>query len=113
MTNNNIVDTSVLQCFVHPYCVVPSNVPFVIQRNVHVCEPSDSRYVSLQNYTTAVGRSFLWRTRTPNVFVRCHSISKSSSAEPNRGFPDPWGFETRFWGVRNANFECEFVHSWM
>jgi len=51
--------------------------------------------------------------RTPNVFVRCHSISKSSSEVPNRGFPDPWGSETRFWGVRNANFECEFVHSWM
>ena len=58
----------------HSYCVIPSNIPFVIQRDVLVCEQSDRRHDSLQTYITAVGRCFLWRSRTPNAFVRRHSI---------------------------------------
>jgi len=68
------VDTLVLQCFVHSYCVIPSNIPFVIQRDVLVYEQSDRRHDSLQTYITAVGRCFLWRIRTPNALVRRHSI---------------------------------------
>ena len=59
----------------HSYCVVPSNIPFVIQRDVLVCEQSDRRHDSLQTYITAVGRCFLWRIRTPNALVRRHSNS--------------------------------------
>jgi len=59
---------------VHSYCVIPSNIPFVIQRDVLVCEQSDRRHDSLQTYITAVSRCFLWRIRTPNAFVRRHSI---------------------------------------
>ena len=57
----------------HSYCVIPSNIPFVIQRDVLVCEQSDRRHVSLQTYITADGRCFLWRIRTPNALVRRHS----------------------------------------
>ena len=71
-----IVDTLVLQCFVHSYCVIPSNIPFVIQRDVLVCEQCDRRHDSLQTYITAVGRCFLWRIRTPNALVRRHSNSE-------------------------------------
>jgi len=74
----SIVDTLVLSCFVHSYCVIPSNIPFVIQRDVLVCEQSDLRHDSLQTYITAVGRCFLWRIRTPNAFVRRNSNSNST-----------------------------------
>ena len=49
------------------YRAIPSNIPFVIQLYVLVCEQSDRRRDSLQTYVTAVGRCFLWRIRTPNV----------------------------------------------
>jgi len=29
-----IVDTLMFQCFVHSYCGIPSDIPFVIQRDV-------------------------------------------------------------------------------
>jgi len=64
---------------VHPYCVIPSNIPFVIQRDVLVCEQFNRRHDSLQTYMTAVGRCFLWRIRTPNAFVCRHSNSDSTS----------------------------------
>ena len=63
----------------HSYCVIPSNIPFLIQHDVLVCEQSDRRHDSLQTYLTAVGRCFLWRIRTLNAFVRRHSDSKSTS----------------------------------
>jgi len=50
------------------------NIPFVIQRDVLVCEQSDRRHVSLQTYIAAVGPCFLWRMQTLNAFVRLHSI---------------------------------------
>jgi len=34
----------------------------------------------------------------------------SRPAVPNREFPDPWGSETRFLGVRNAIFESESLY---
>ena len=74
-----IVDTLVLYFFVHSSCVIPSNIPFVIQRDVLVCEQSDRRRDSLQTYITAVGRCFLWRIRTPKAFVRRNSNSDSTS----------------------------------
>jgi len=43
-----IVDTLVLYCFVHSYCVIPNNIPLVIQRDVLVCEQSDRQHDSLQ-----------------------------------------------------------------
>jgi len=58
---------------VHSYCVIPSNIPFVIQRGVLVCEQSDRRHDSLQTYISTVDRCFLWRIRTPNALVRRHS----------------------------------------
>jgi len=64
---------------VHSYCVIPSNIPFVIQRDVLVYEQSDRRHDSLQTYITAVGRCFLWRIRTPNAFVGRRSNSDSTS----------------------------------
>jgi len=64
--------------FVHSFCVIPSNIPFVIQRNVLVCKQSNSRHVGLQTYIAAVGRCFLWRKRTPNTFARRHSTSESN-----------------------------------
>ena len=70
-----IVDILVLQCFVHSYCVIPSNIPFVIQHDVLVCKQSDRRHDSLQTYITAVGHCFLWRIRTPNALV-CQFILK-------------------------------------
>jgi len=66
-------------CSVHSYCAIPSNIPFVIQRDLLVCEQFDRRHDSLQTYITALGRCFLWRIRTPNVFVRRHSNSDSTS----------------------------------
>ena len=45
-----IVDTLVLQCFVHSYCVIPSNVPFMNQHDALVCEQSDHWHDSLQTY---------------------------------------------------------------
>jgi len=59
---------------VHSYCVIASNIPFVIQRDLLVCEQSDRRHDSLQTYLIAVGRCFLWRIRTTHAFVRHHSI---------------------------------------
>jgi len=59
---------------VYSYCVILSNIPFVIQRDVLVCEQSDRQHDSLQIYITAVGRCFLWCIRTPNAFVRHYSI---------------------------------------
>ena len=58
----------------HSHCVIPSNIPFVIQRDILVYEQSDRRHVSLQTYITAVGRCFLWRIRTPNALVRRHFL---------------------------------------
>jgi len=51
----------------------------VIQRDVLVCQQSDRRRDSLQTYTTAVGRCFMWCIRTPNAFVRRHSTFDSTS----------------------------------
>jgi len=62
-----IVDTLVLQCFVHSYCVIPSNVPFMNQHDALVCEQSDHWHDSLQTYITAVSRCFLWHIQTPNL----------------------------------------------
>ena len=62
----------------HFYCVIPSNIPLVIQRDVLVCEQFDRRHGSLQTYITTVGRCFLWRIPTTNAFVRRHSNSGSS-----------------------------------
>jgi len=64
---------------VHLYCVIPSNIPFVIQRDVLVCEQSDRRHDSQQTYIAALGRCFPWRIRMPNAFVRRHSNSDSTS----------------------------------
>ena len=61
------------------YCAFPSNIPFVIQRDVRVCEQSDRWHDSLQTYIAPVGCCFLWRIRTPNAFVRRHSNSDSTS----------------------------------
>ena len=61
------------------YCRITSNIPFVIQRDVLVCEQSNSREGSLQTYITAVGRCFLWRIRTLNAFVRRHSGSNATT----------------------------------
>jgi len=49
-----IVDTLVFWCFVHPYYIIPSNIPFVIQRDVIVCEQSNRRHNSLQTYLKSV-----------------------------------------------------------
>jgi len=73
-----IVDTLVL-CFVHSFCVIPSNIPFVSHSDVLVCEQSDRRHDSLQTYITAIGRCFLQRIRTLNAFVRLHSNFDSTS----------------------------------
>ena len=54
--------------------IIPSDIPFVIQRDVLVCEQSNSWNVNLQICITAFGRRFLWRIRTHNTFVRRHSI---------------------------------------
>ena len=54
----SIVETLVL-CFMHSYCVIPRNIPFVIQRDVLVSGQFDRRHDSLQTYITAVGRCFL------------------------------------------------------
>ena len=51
-----------------------SNVPSVIQRDVLICEQSNSWHVSLQTYTTAVGRCFLWSVRAPNAFVHLYTV---------------------------------------
>ena len=61
------------------YCRITSNIPFVIQCDVLVCEQSNDREVSLQTYITAVGRCFLWRIRTLNAFVRRHSGSNATT----------------------------------
>jgi len=61
-----------ISMFLHLKCVIPSNIPFVIQRDVLVCEQSDRRHDSPQTYITAVGRCFPWRIQTPNAFVRRH-----------------------------------------
>jgi len=63
----------------HPYCIISSNIPFVIQCDVLVCEQSDCRHDSLQTYITAVGRCFLWCIRPPNAYVCRHSNSDSTS----------------------------------
>ena len=57
----------------HSYCAIPSNILFVIQRDVLVCEQFDRRHDSLLTYITAIGRCFLWRIRTPNALVRRYS----------------------------------------
>jgi len=77
--HTSIVDTLIFYCFVHPYCVIPSNIPCVIQSDVLVCEQSKCQHDSLQTYITTVGRCFLWRIQTPNVFVHRHSNSDSTS----------------------------------
>jgi len=45
---------------VHSYSVIPSNIPFVIQRDVLVYEQSDRRHDSLQTYITAVDTGYTW-----------------------------------------------------
>jgi len=65
----------IVYCFVNSYCVIPSNIPFVIQRDVLVCEQSDRWHVSLQTYIAAVGRCFLWCIRMPNTLFHRYSTS--------------------------------------
>jgi len=84
---------------VHSYCTIPSNIPFVIQRDVLVCKQSDRRRDSLQTYITAVGRCFLWRIPTPNAFVRCHSNSDSISKR----------YVTCFWLHTQAYWSCSCI----
>jgi len=62
-----------------------SNIPFVIQRNVLVCEQSNNWHDSLRTYITvcsSVDRCFLLRMRTPKaVFnVRLTVYTKPFSA---------------------------------
>jgi len=54
--------------------VIPSNIPFVIQRDVLVSEQSDRRRDSLQTYITAVGRFSCGAFERPMLLFVVHLI---------------------------------------
>ena len=67
----------------HSYCVIPSNTPFIIQRDVLVYEQSNRQHDSVQTYITAVGRCFLCFVSNAQRFCSSSFYSDSTSNRVN------------------------------
>jgi len=88
--------------FLHSYCIISSNIAFVIQRNVLVCEQSNGRHDNLQTYNIAVGRCFLGACEGTSL---CSQLVYSSYFQ--QGFRGTSG--VREWLPRVPPKQVEFV----